>query len=149
MQTAAVQKSYHGFRDRSGTCLIEVRVQGQPIGTPLKHEMRHSPTGFEWGYGGSGPADTARSILADHLGYVPTPAVYQRFKALAIQDLSQEPEDAWTLTSQEIELCLSAIKADLGVDCPRCGDSGFIDRGSEDDTCPSCTEGTNMKRALS
>lgn len=26
--------------------------------------VSHSPTGFEWGYGGSGPADTALNILA-------------------------------------------------------------------------------------
>lgn len=36
--------------------------------TPLRHYVRHSPTGMEWGYGGSGPADLARSILIDVLG---------------------------------------------------------------------------------
>lgn len=30
---------------------------------PLHHFVQHSPTGFEMGYGGSGPADLARSIL--------------------------------------------------------------------------------------
>lgn len=29
----------------------------------VPHAARHSPTGIEWGYGGSGPADLARSIL--------------------------------------------------------------------------------------
>jgi hypothetical protein len=28
----------------------------------------HSPTGFEWGYAGSGPAQTALALLADTLG---------------------------------------------------------------------------------
>jgi hypothetical protein len=32
---------------------------------PLVHVMRHSPDGFEYGYGGSGPADLALSILVD------------------------------------------------------------------------------------
>ena len=32
-------------------------------GRTLKHKVKHSPTGMEWGYLGSGPADTARSIL--------------------------------------------------------------------------------------
>lgn len=35
----------------------------------VKH---HSPTGFEWGYGGSGPADLALNIVENallHLGY--------------------------------------------------------------------------------
>lgn len=30
--------------------------------------VRHSPTGFSWGYGGSGPADLARSLLIAALG---------------------------------------------------------------------------------
>jgi hypothetical protein len=33
---------------------------------PLTHVIVHSPDGFETGYGGSGPADLALSILADH-----------------------------------------------------------------------------------
>lgn len=35
---------------------------------PLPHVVRHSPTGFEWGYPGSGPADLALSIVCDVLG---------------------------------------------------------------------------------
>src|SRR5512135_81505 len=31
----------------------------------LRHLVKHSPTGFSWGYGGSGPADLALSILRD------------------------------------------------------------------------------------
>ena len=34
----------------------------------LPHIQLHSPDGFEWGYGGSGPADLALSILAHALG---------------------------------------------------------------------------------
>lgn len=34
----------------------------------LTHHVKHSPTGLEWGYGGSGPSDAARSILIDALG---------------------------------------------------------------------------------
>jgi len=35
---------------------------------PLPHIVCHSPTGFETGYGGSGPGDLALAILADHFG---------------------------------------------------------------------------------
>jgi hypothetical protein len=35
---------------------------------PLTHFVRHSPTGFGWGYGGSGPAELARCILLAVLG---------------------------------------------------------------------------------
>ncbi|GAH88193.1 unnamed protein product, partial [marine sediment metagenome] len=55
---------------------VEVTVNGKP----LKHRVYHSPAGFEWGYGGSGPADLARSILWDYLGKEPPRVLYQNFK---------------------------------------------------------------------
>lgn len=33
----------------------------------VAHVVLHSPSGIEWGYGGSGPADCALSILTDYL----------------------------------------------------------------------------------
>ena len=55
-----------------------IPADGQPY--PLQHVVYHSPTGFSWGYGGSGPADgsasgsqsLALSILADQFGESPT-----------------------------------------------------------------------------
>lgn len=51
---------------------------------PLAHVVRHSPDGFEYGYGGSGPADLARSILIDVFGLQSAPErlpiSYQAFK---------------------------------------------------------------------
>lgn len=44
---------------------------GRPQPHPLHHVKLHSE-GFEWGYSGSGPADLALSILADHLGERPS-----------------------------------------------------------------------------
>ena len=46
----------------------------------VPHATRHSPTGIEWGYGGSGPADLARSILLALLDEPTADALYQRFK---------------------------------------------------------------------
>ena len=55
--------------------------RGYGVRSPLPHLVRHSPDGFEIGYGGSGPADLVRLILADHLGNPDVePAVYQAFK---------------------------------------------------------------------
>ena len=50
---------------------------------PLRHVVLHSPTGFGWGYGGSGPADLALSILCDVLGERPSEKqiYYGRFTA--------------------------------------------------------------------
>lgn len=50
---------------------------------PLRHVLMHSPTGFAWGYEGSGPADLAMSLLCDVLGERPSrrQLIYGRFKA--------------------------------------------------------------------
>jgi len=68
-------KIYHGRRISE--------AGGQPAfvnNKPLKHIVKHSPTGFNWGYGGSGPADLALSILADCVGLETAEKHYQRFK---------------------------------------------------------------------
>lgn len=56
----------HGPRAGGGLVTLEGR-DGSPLGV-LRHVVRHSPTGLSWGYGGSGPADLARSLLLDALG---------------------------------------------------------------------------------
>lgn len=42
-------------------------LAGDQIGQ-VTHRPKHSPTGMAWGYGGSGPADCARSLLAHAIG---------------------------------------------------------------------------------
>ena len=46
----------------------------------MPHATRHSPTGIEWGYGGSGPADLALSVLLALADERAAGALYQRFK---------------------------------------------------------------------
>lgn len=47
----------------------------------VQHLVLHSPDGFEYGYGGSGPSDLARSIVG-HMMVTDTPpaVIYQQFK---------------------------------------------------------------------
>jgi hypothetical protein len=58
-----------------------VIVDGEPL--DLKSSLKvsnHSPTGFNWGYGGSGAAQFALALL---MRYFPTPEAvkyYQKFK---------------------------------------------------------------------
>ncbi len=47
----------------------------------VAHVPRHSPTGIEWGYCGSGPADLARSVLLALTDEATAERLYQRFKA--------------------------------------------------------------------
>ena len=52
-----------------------------PIDWRLK-EVNHSPTGLEWGYGGSGPAQLAWCLLREAgLTRPQTQLLYQQFKA--------------------------------------------------------------------
>nr|PZN08439.1 MAG: hypothetical protein DIU64_10515 [Caldicoprobacter oshimai] len=50
-----------GFYD--GGDIILKRVNGYATANVPHAIVYHSPTGFEWGYGGSGPADLALNIL--------------------------------------------------------------------------------------
>lgn len=66
---------------------------------PLKHIVYHSPTGMEWGYGGSGPSDLARSILADFAGIKVADMFYQEFKR---DFIAKQPEKEFQISGQEI-----------------------------------------------
>jgi hypothetical protein len=53
---------YRGVRGSSGKCLVT--CDGAELMT--RNELRnHSPTGFEWGFNGSGPAQLALAMLCD------------------------------------------------------------------------------------
>lgn len=89
-------KTYTGRRDYH---LTVVAVNGQPL-DPRLDLLEHSSTGFEWGYGGSGPAQLALALLADHLGDdEQAVALHQEFKWAVVAKLSGP---TWTLTSEQI-----------------------------------------------
>jgi hypothetical protein len=52
--------------------------------------VRHSPDGFEWGYGGSGPSEFALNILSVFIGQREAERHYQSFKWDFICDLPRE-----------------------------------------------------------
>ena len=56
------------------------RVDGTATAT-VAHAERHSPSGIEWGYAGSGPADLARSVLLALADEATAERLYQAFKA--------------------------------------------------------------------
>lgn len=69
-------------------------------GKQLKQPNKHSPSGFNWGYGGSGPADLAYAILFDLYGEEVADLLYQQFKWDFIAVLPQG--EGWTITESEI-----------------------------------------------
>ncbi len=85
-------KTYHGKR---GGDHARVTVTEDGTTRPLRHIVHHSPTGFEWGYGGSGPADLALALCADVLGERPSVALYQAVKESLVCGIA---EDEWHLS---------------------------------------------------
>lgn len=63
-------RHYYGHRDKNNICHVRVEEDGRPTrGLQLRLDLaNHSPTGFEWGYTGSGPAQLALALLADATG---------------------------------------------------------------------------------
>jgi len=93
--------TYRGVRVAKGA--LEVTADGQLL--PPRFDLaNHSPSGFECGYAGSGPAQLALAILAHALGDDRTALIeYPGFKRDIIARLAAPFE----LTSSEVEDWLS------------------------------------------
>lgn len=133
-------KVYRGYRLKQravggGTttlrCVVLVQDGGREYELPPRLELRHhSPTGFEWGYCGSGPAQLALALVADATeSSVCEPAVYQHVKRAVVARL---PKDGWVLTAGEIQLRAELVKKALAGELPPlppAGDAGGEGRG--------------------
>jgi hypothetical protein len=86
-----------------------VTVDGEALDLCLEL-MNHSPTGFDWGYCGSGPAQLALAILAHHCDSNEEALdLYQRFKWAVIAGL---PRIGWSLNTQQINEAIDRIHAE-------------------------------------
>lgn len=128
---------YEGKRTKAGAAVYVIDDEGERHNLPKRLDLvRHSPTGLEWGYAGSGPAQLAVAILADHVrrrpedlslllaianadgyGVEATPekaptgdelAVmgHQRFKFAVVVSL---PHDGWALTTDEVHDAIARL----------------------------------------
>lgn len=64
-----------------------------PIKVPLdpRHDLRnHSPDGFQWGYGGSGPSQLALAICCNAVGETRGQRIYQDFKFAVIARIADD-----------------------------------------------------------
>ena len=112
--------------EKTGTVIIHVGIKwpAGPSWRLLSHCKLHSPTGFEIGYAGSGPADTAASILADYFEEAPRsveqvwrgrsngrPSValklHQFFKCEVVAGIRLEPGEVHTLEESSIAAWLT------------------------------------------
>jgi len=86
-------------RTAEGGCIV--MKDGTPLSPAASQELyNHSPNGFEWGYGGSGPAQLALALLLDVTDdkYL---ALYhhQRFKWEIVVRFA----DSWEIASEDIQ----------------------------------------------
>ena len=110
---AAQPVVYVGFRTAEGPRVHVVR-DGNPF--LLRHVEMHSPTGFEWGYAGSGPADLALSILADYLG---NEEAAESLKGVFKEEVvSRLPSTAWMLTEDALAAFFHRHPVRLPVNIP-------------------------------
>ena len=86
-----MKKVYRIGRTPNGvTCDVEIDQDDGSVGVhKLRHVDVHSPTGFEYGYAGSGPADLALSILADYFSEDATG------KEIREVPIGAEPPECW------------------------------------------------------
>ena len=99
--THSAETVYHGYRDPTSPVGEEctVSVDGEPL--DFRYDLLSaSRSGFEWGYGGSGPAQLAVALLAHAFDGDIACDHYQRFKRDVVANL---PEKGWTLHAADLD----------------------------------------------
>ena len=101
---------------------VGFRVDGRAIVLNLSEHRRlspdwsldvinHSPSGFEWGYAGSGPAQLACGLLLDY--YDDAQIARKHYIAFRNRVISQfecdGPAACWHLTGEEIDAAMATI----------------------------------------
>ena len=98
---------FHGQRlpePTGATVSMVIAGQRQPLALHL--ELRnHSPTGFEWGYPGSGPAQLALAMCAELVDDWHAQRAYQLVKGWLVTAIPQL-FDEWELTGEQVHAAI-------------------------------------------
>jgi len=101
---------YEGYRSSVPVVTKVDASNHRSLMPSYSHLKNHSPSGFEWGYNGSGPSQLAFALVYDITQDEElTLQLYQEFKRKVIAAL---PPDKWTLSSNEIKEHLRKIWKD-------------------------------------
>lgn len=101
--------AYRGRRTAQGTLVEAQQPSGRWIGLDPRFDLRqHSPDGFEWGYGGSGPAQLALALAASRLPGELASTVYQRLKRILLQDF----RPLWYIGAERLDQILVRLVSD-------------------------------------
>lgn len=109
-------KVYEGKRHDNGVTVVVAVIDAagnlkNARALPTRLDLRnHSPDGFEWGYGGSGPSQLALALCAHALDDGPRALrVYQHFKW---QHVAKFPQAGWRLTDEQIVYDVRVLEGD-------------------------------------
>jgi len=98
----APRRTYIGiWRDSGGIIRVLDESQTGSFSRVLRVRSNGHSHEFAWGYGGSGPAETAHAILADFMDADPHPALYQRFKFAVVASWDQN--SGWTYPGSAVQ----------------------------------------------
>ena len=87
---------------------VSVTVGGQPLPRSL-HLRNHSPDGFEWGYGGSGPSQLALSMLLACTDEAEALSAYQDFKRACVSRIESA---SWEVPTSSVTAWLERRRSD-------------------------------------
>ncbi|TAM92226.1 hypothetical protein EPN42_01540 [bacterium] len=146
--TDADSVTYYGITEGPGYDRVYVeRVDHARRATraPLTHHVRHSATGFSWGFAGKGPTELARCLLADflHLAapFLEIESIYEAFKQDVIAQLPQDL-GGWRIHGYEV---LGWLREHPPT--PVCN-VHEVQRRPEDGVCAECASDRNPMLAL-
>jgi len=108
------ERIYEGRRGADGSAQVYYLEGNERWPLPLRLDLESkSPTGFNWGYAGSGPAQLALALLADALGDDSKALrCYQMFKQRFVCSLDQYKP--WAISREAVKLMAGAIEVDQG-----------------------------------
>jgi hypothetical protein len=103
------------YRSTARDGAVTVDVDGCPVG-PLDCRLdliNHSPTGFAWGYEGSGPAQLALALCADALDCDEHALqIYQEFKRRVVARLPQRED--WIISDTVVRAICAPLLGPAG-----------------------------------
>jgi hypothetical protein len=114
-------KIYSGVRHHDGTTSVfvtETKDELTPVRRtldPMTSLVNHSPSGLEWGYAGSGPAQLALALCCDYLGKdvlarATAVAIYQAVKNMVVAKFDGR---TWMLYEEEMRIAVEEAKKEV------------------------------------
>ena len=111
---------YVGYQCR-GDAVVEKLPDQERLPPERSLELvNHNPSGFEWEYGSSGPAQLALALLLDYMGDEAFALDhYQEFKTKVVSQLDCTGSDGcWRLPASEIDAVLHETPDESVAPCP-------------------------------